>query len=379
MHSYLDLRAEKNLPGTALTNYPWPLAECIRAVRKCNGDKILSLLDTGGFGSLEDWLALEQKWGEGVFIDELLDLPPLLNSVDSRNELYSFPFRVNMDPRRAINIGQTFYGPMVDAFDQASSAVVKSFFGGLLLSQPLGADARPDVADTSWADTSWIDRVLMEDIAYRGFINSRFFDLMRYIDIENPKWSPLLGSVFPGTFMRRYPFGATQALSRLREIIDLGVSFEGFLVPFATAMGGPGFETRRRLVRPATISNDASLPVRFAAVLIDIVAGIGVSELSQRIRDTVQGKPYLLRQVLDAIALRDLPYENECEEILKCINIMPQDPSNFLHALQQNFLRRRSRLFDYRVWSDLALPGDMLRILDLGTAAQLESKGSFDP
>jgi hypothetical protein len=62
--------------------------------------------------------------------------------------------------------------------------------------------------------------------------------------------------------------------------------------------------------------------------------------------------------------MRDLPYEDECEEILKCIGIMPQHSSSFLYILEQNFLRRRSRLSDYRIWSDLALPRDMLRILD---------------
>ena len=360
MHSYLELRSAKNLPAIMLGNYPWPLSECIRAARYCNGESILSLLDTGGFGDLDDWLACEQKWAEGISINELLSLQPLLNSADSRNELYLFPFRANVDPERGVNHEITSHRPIVDAFDQSASSVMKSFFANLILNRRIEVDVRSDAGDTSW-----IDRVLMANIANRDYLYPQFFELIDIIDYRNPGWNSLLSSMSPRALVAPRPVEAMRAGVTLREIIDLGSPFEGFLVPFAIAMSRLPFEARMRLSRPMTISADAGPSVKLAAIFIDIVAGVGISELSERIELAMRGSPNLLLLVLNAIVLRDLPYEEECEEILKCINIMPQRSSDFLNVLQQNFLRRRSRLSDYRIWSDLELPRDMLRVLEL--------------
>lgn len=359
MHTYVSQRASKNLSGGALYGYPWPLAECIRAMGDCGDGEMLSLLDAGGYGNLKDWVECEQRWTEGISIEDLVDLPPLLNVAGDCEGLYLFPFRASTDVHGPLDDDPQSEGSLVEAFDRASSGLVRNFIAELLLGNTVGRETGRRAGGRPW-----IDRVLMASVVRRDYIHPRFFDYVYEVDITNPEWSLLFSSASATTLFPRFPMRSPKTLTRLREVIDLGPAFEGLLVPFAVAMGGVDVKTRQRLARPAVISDGASATVKVAAVLIDIVSGAEISELYERIESVVRGNARLLGLVLGAIVMRDLSYEDECREILKCISIAPLESREWLGVLQQNFLRRRSRLSDYRVWSELALPTNMLHILD---------------
>lgn len=359
VRSYDETCALAEFSQVPIWSYPWPLAECLHVAHSRSGQELAEFIESGGFGDYAEWATHEDSWREGISVEELALLPPLFTDNDGAGLLYAFPFgsATNLSTPHVRGVSQA----LIEAHDSSSSSPqVRQFFALVMINETMrsGRSRRSAAAP-------WIDRVLFTVVSAMPFIHPIFYDWVSYIDLANPVWAKLFSAVPPSFLTQHFRARDKHATAArvLKSAVEQGPAFEGLLVPLVLTLDGLDVSQRRALGRPAATSAYAGPAVQIAALMLDIVSGMSVADLSSRIEKIVRTEPQSLGPVLNAIVLRDLPYEDECQEIMQAIAITDASFKDYFGVLAHNFSRRRSRLGDPRIWSELRLPPGVLEIL----------------
>jgi hypothetical protein len=348
--------------GPVLTNwYPWPLAECALACHQGQAGMglILDALDRGGFGDLDSWLMSEKQFADGISLDYLTQLQPVVATEGHGTALYQFPFRARLTlPARGSEV-DTLEADLVEAFDRTSSHVVRNFLARLLFTRSIGdIEAR--------RPREWLDRVLLS-LTHPGVLNYRFYEWLPQLDFRDPAWSETFAASHLTVFRRPFPSSRRFSAESLRLLWSIAASVQeqkGLFVPFAVAMGSFGGEIVSSIVHYLTVPEEASPSMRVAALLINIASGVSVSELANEIVWALGADRRLFISIAGAVTLRELSQNDECRELLDLIALSEASSDETWSVLRTNFLRRQSRLAKMDTWAALRLPSGMLPVLD---------------
>lgn len=363
LREYAEYRAEVEHADRMIYRYPWPLAECLLAIDSGAGSEVVNAVEGGKFGDLPDWQETERQMLEGVEAEVIAVLPSVAGGADCC-ALYRFPFRANWRRTANVSIPEVLDAlPLVSAFDVATGPIVRQFIGELLL------DPYPFEKNFGrLRGCDWVDRVLWSIIVGEDYLSPIFYELWPPGDQDNTAWSNLFAKAPMSIFTERFVYRLRDDYVRsLTDLWNIGISAkatEGLLVPFAIHVTLLAPTVREAIIRRVPALEQSPSPVRFAALLINIAAGIDIDELQDDVRWSMTLEEVGLFEVLaDVVSTRGLSYAEECNQLLKLLALAPQHAQEAHAFLQRNFLRGQSGLSRPEVWAQLELPRDILNVL----------------
>jgi hypothetical protein len=348
--------------------YPWPVGECALACHQSEtaAGIVVDAIEGGRFGDIADWTELERSFADGLDLSYIMSLEPvaLIEGVDL---LYKFPLRAKL-----LRSGERERLPsstehrIVDALDtyssssssSSSSSLIRDFLTQLLLNSISGSSRRGE-----GEHLEWINRVLLATTHVERFINPRFYEWVSLLSFDDLAWSKLFMSADLSVFAGPAPHHIESSLERLWVTAQSEPGQEGLLVPIAAAMiRERGLELRKAAHR-LPISDSAPAAVRVASMLISIVGGAKIADVSDHVTWSLVQSPGLFNIIANAVTLRELNSVDECRELLSLIALAPSNRDAVWKALRRNFLRRRSGLAEASTWESLILPAGIPAIL----------------